>query len=482
MIGATATTDYPAVTTDGGRPRGTGESGVAGGAGRGERLALSVHGPVGVLDLVVPAGAAATDVAREYAEQTGLTEIPLLHTRRGHLLLPDAALADAGVGTGDVLIATTPAVRPAAGTDRPPVREPDRPPGPLPVAWFSVAVATAALAGWSGAHSGSRPLRDLVVALLVGAAVAGVVPLGRYAGPRALAAPGFAAAAAFVLAWDPDAVRWPTVLGVTALVGAVVAAVARTLDRRNEEALRVWITVGVGIFLVTVAAALLGFPPRVAWALLLVGALLASRFVPVFAVDVPDQYLIDLERLAVTAWSARDRPTGRRGRSMVPRAAVADVAARGTRLVTASCVAILAVAGVSAPLLLASADLPIDRIGARCLVFFCGCGLLLTARSYRHRAARTLLRAAGLACGAALLAAVLATLAPGGGATLAGVAIGLAAVLVVVAVANGRGWRSAWWSRRAEVAEGLCGSAAVASIIVATGVFRNLWESIHLQV
>ena len=456
---------------------------MASGTGSGESLALSVHGPVGVLDLVVPAGAAATDVAREYAEQSGLAAIPLLHTRLGHPLRPDAALVDAGVGTGDVLVATTAVQRPPAGTDTLPLREPDRPPGPLSVLWFSVAVASAGLAGWSGAHSGSRPLRDLAVALLVGAAVAGVVPLGRYAGHRALAAPGFAAAAAFVLVWDPDPTRWPTVLGVTALVGAVAAAVARTLDRRNEEALRVWITVGVGVFLVTGAAALLGFPPRAPWALLLVGALLASRFVPGFAVDVPDQYLIDLDRLAVTAWSARDRPTGRRGRSMVPRAAVADVAARGTRLVTASGVAILAVAAMSAPLLLASADLPIDRVGARSLVFCCGCGLLLTARSYRHRAARSLLRAAGLACGVALLAAVLSTLdRSGGGATLAGVAIALAAALVVVAVASGRGWRSAWWSRRAEVAEGLCGSAAVASVIVATGVFRNLWESIHLQV
>ena len=130
-----------------------------------------------------------------------------------------------------------------------------------------------------------------------------------------------------------------------------------------------------------------------------------------------------------------------------------------------------------APLLLASADLPIDRVGARILVFFCGCGLLLTARSYRHRAARTLLRTAGLACGVALLAAVLTTLSRGAGASLA-----VAAALVVVALASGRGWRSAWWSRRAEVAEGLCGSAAVASVIVATGLFRNLWESIHLQV
>jgi hypothetical protein len=57
-----------------------------------------------------------------------------------------------------------------------------------------------------------------------------------------------------------------------------------------------------------------------------------------------------------------------------------------------------------------------------------------------------------------------------------GAAIGLAAVLVLVAVVVGRGWRSAWWSRRAEVAETLCGALAVSSLVVAVGFFRRLWE------
>jgi peptidoglycan/LPS O-acetylase OafA/YrhL len=215
---------------------------------------------------------------------------------------------------------------------------------------------------------------------------------------------------------------------------------------------------------------------------LLVGAMLAARFVPGFVIDVPDQYLLDLERLAVTAWSARDRPSGRRGRTLVSRAAVAAVAARGTRMLTAYCVAVLVVAAIAAPLLLQSTPLAIDRIGARCLVFFSGCGLLLAARSYRHAAARGLLRAAGLICLGVLVAAAVRTSGDGRMAALGGAAILLAAVLIVAAVATGRGWRSAWWSRRAEVAEALCGSAAVASVLVASGVFRSLWESIHIQV
>jgi hypothetical protein len=58
--------------------------------------------------------------------------------------------------------------------------------------------------------------------------------------------------------------------------------------------------------------------------------------------------------------------------------------------------------------------------------------------------------------------------------------VGLGVVLVVVAVATGRGWRSAWWSRRAEVAEGLAGALVVASLVVATGWFRQLWEMTSL--
>jgi hypothetical protein len=55
-------------------------------------------------------------------------------------------------------------------------------------------------------------------------------------------------------------------------------------------------------------------------------------------------------------------------------------------------------------------------------------------------------------------------------------ALAVGGALVVAAVATGRGWRSAWWSRRAEVAEGLSGALALASLVVATGWFRQLWE------
>jgi peptidoglycan/LPS O-acetylase OafA/YrhL len=134
------------------------------------------------------------------------------------------------------------------------------------------------------------------------------------------------------------------------------------------------------------------------------------------------------------------------------------------------------IALVSAPLVLRTATLPIDRIGARCLVFFAGAALLLAGRSYRHRAARAQLRAAGLCCWAALAVALLPLLGDDAVRWVAVGSVGTAVLLVVVAVAVGRGWRSAWWSRRAEVAEGLAGAGAIGALVVASGLFRALWE------
>lgn len=448
--------------------------------GTADVLALSVHGPAGVVDLAAPAAASAADVALEYARHAGLTAAPTLFTRGGRPLAAEGSLADAGVVPGAVLVAAAPssAATHTAGGRLPPheaVAPPDGP-GALSALWCGTAVVAGLLAGWFAAQQGPSDQRTATVALLVGAAVLGCVPVGRYAAHRVLAAPAFAGAAAFAIAWDPEPAKLPTIVGVAALAAAVTAAVGRALDEHSEEGLRVWMVAGTAVFLITSAAALADVRAQVAWTVLLLAAMLAARFVPMLAVEVPDQYLIDLERLAVTAWSARERPKGRRGRTVVPRRAVAVVAARGTRTVTAASAAILAVVAVSAPLLLATATLPMDRIGARCLVGFAGAALLLAARSYRHAAARALLRTAGLLAWAVLAVAVFDVAGRRTEGLIAGAAILLAFVLVMVAIAAGRGWRSAWWSRRAEIAEAVCGAFAVGAVVVAVGLFRHLWE------
>ena len=448
--------------------------------------AVTVHGPRGVVDLTVPTDATLVDVARAYAAEAGLPAPLPLVSRTGEPLQMTTEVGAAGLVAGSVLVAVDPSARPApprrgAGpaADTPPVVA-----GPASGTWLAVAAAVAVVAGWSATR---LPVADRwpTIAVLVVAALVGCLPLGALAAQRVVAAPAFAAAAALAAFWSPAPERLPTVLGSAALAAAVTAAVGRALadpESPAHEALRTWLVVGAGWFVLAGVAALTGTSPQTVWAVLFLVAVLGARFVPELAVDVPDQYLLDLERLAVTAWSARERPAGRRGRVVVPEHAISAVAARGTRAVRAAAAAILLVVLVAAPLLLWTADLPLDRTGARCLVGFGGAALLLAARSYRHVVARRLLRSAGVVALALVAAAELGLL-PGVGrggtdrpSVVAFVAIALAVVLVLVAVLVGRGWRSAWWSRRAEVAEAVSGSFAVASLVVAVGFFRYLWE------
>lgn len=444
-----------------------------------EVVSLSVHGSAGVVDLQVPAGASSADVAAEYSRQASLPTVPRLYTRMGRALSEDVSLAEAGIGSGSVLVAAGPSPGPVGSPSRSRAAEGAAAParsGSLSGLWFGLAVAIAVVAGGYAAALPDSSARVASVVVLLAAAVLGCLPWGPWAAQRVLAAPAFAAAAAFAIAWDPAPARLPTIIGIAALAAAVCAAVARALDQHAEEGLRVWILVGGMLFTVTTGAALAGIEGQVVWAVLLLAAMLAARFVPQVLVDVPDQYLLDLERLAVTAWSARERPTGRRGRIVVPPDLVAAVAQRGARLVTAAGVAILLVAATSAALLLREASASVDVIGARCEVGFCGGALLLAARSYRHVGARAALRGAGLSCWAVLAVVLLADAGSDLAAAVAGGAIGLGFVVLVVAVALGRGWRSAWWARRAEVAESLCAAFGVGSVVVASGLVSALWN------
>lgn len=445
-----------------------------------QRVALTVHGPAGAVDLVVPLGAGVADVAREYAAQAGLHRVPALGTVDGRLLDPDAPLAGTGLRSGALLVALDPPAAPVRAPGEDPGATADVPDPTVPLgagAWVGVAAGLAGLAGWCAARvDGSLHLAS--VGVLVLAALVAVLPVGRFAAYRLPVAPAAAAAAAFAVVWQPEVVLRPTVVGVSALVAALAAAVGRALSRAQEEALRVWVVTGAGVFVVTVAGALVGAPTPLVWGLLLLLAVLAPRFVPGLAVDVPDQLLLDLERLAVTAWSARERPAGRRGRTLVAPEAVAAVAASGARTVTAACAGVLVVAAVAATGLLGSVEAEVDVVGARLMVLFAGAAVLLAARSYRHRAARALLRLAGLTCWAALGWSVAPALQGSLGMALALAAVVLAGLVVVVAVATGRGWRSPWWARRAEVAEGLSTALALAALVVASGFFRGLWETI----
>ena len=446
------------------------------GAPTDETIALSVHGSAGVLDLVVPAGATSVDVAREYAQQAGFSGIPLLQTSLGELLHAGSSLGAAGVRAGDVLVATTGVHRPRKVTLLEAARNAPESPG-LASMIAVVGSAAAVVGAWYAARTADETARTAVVAILLGCALVGALPVGRHARQRSAAAPAFAVAATLAALYEPGAHLLPAILGAAGMAAAVVAATGRALAEEVDELSTVWIASGLTVFACCGATAFFGWDPRVAWTLLVFLAMMAARFAPSLAVDVPDEALLDLERLAVTAWSARDaQPGGRRGRVIVAADAMQRLVRRASRTVTGSAVAVLVVVSVSSPLLLHAADIDLDRIGARCLVLFAGLSLLLAARSYRLEGARALLRLAGLAA----LTALAVHLVAGPSAAYLDiffyVVVGLGAIVLAAAVATGRGWRSVWWARRAEVAESLCGSLAFASAVVAAGIFRRLWE------
>lgn len=439
-------------------------------------IAISVHGPVGVLDMVVPVGATPVDVGRAYADQAGMTAIPLLQTALGEHLRADRALAEMGVESGAVLIAAT-GVRRARPSEQEAMSSRGIAETPQVAAVvMGLAAAAAGLSAWYAALSGNDWLRTVTVGVLMACALTGALPWGRHAQQRTAAAPAFAAAAAYAAFFEPGDHLMGAVVAVGALAAALTAAITRAMAEGRDQVLTVWIVVGCLVFGICAVPSLLEWNDRVSWAVLIVLAMLGARFAPSLAIDVPDEALLDLDRLAVTAWSARDKTSSRRGRLVIPETAMRRLVEDATRTVTASCAAILLVTLIAAPLLLATATIDLDRIGARCLTFFAGAAILLAARQYRHTAARRLLRAAGLACWLWLIAFEISDLTSTWTAWGLFVVTLLGAISLAAAVATGRGWRSVWWSRKAEVAESLTGALAFASTVVASGLFRALWE------
>ena len=469
------------------------------GLGTTDTVALTVHSEHGAVDLVVPLGATVADVSREYAARCGLPVPPPLTTSTGRALAAGTSLAGSGVVSGGVLIASTSGAStsgsstslastsgPSTGgpVQPPPARARERQadlaqPGAGSAACFAVAAVMGVLAALLVAGRDDA-VHDWVVGLLATAAVVGVLPLGRYADVRATSAPAFAGAAAYAICWQPGEAYHALTFGIAGLAAAVAAGVARAVGAERTEAHNVWIAGGTLTFLVAGAGVLGGYSPQVAWSLLLTLCVLAARFVPAFAIDVPDQMLIDLEKLAVTAWSARDRTTGRRGRMVIPEAGISDLMVRGWRIVDAATVGILVIVVVSLPSLNAAvdrgADRDVDRYGVLALAFFAGASFLLAARSYRHALAAGMLRAAGIYAWVVLAVLALRERPDADLMLVAVVALVLACGVLASAVATGRGWRSVWWARKAEVAEVLCGSGAVGAFFVASAVFRHMWE------
>lgn len=436
-------------------------------------LAVTVHGTAGVVDIVVPSDAHASDLAREYATAVGLPAAPVLRDRRGEVIQPDASLASRGITSGALLAADSPPTQAYARREVVETAVPVQA-GSFSFYWVGLATLLAVAAAGFGAQADGWQ-RLAIAALLALGALIGIIPAGPYAARRAIAAPAFAAGAAFVITVDPAPETLPMAVGVAGLSAAVVATVSRSLVDTVDAALKIWTATGVVVFVVTALCALLGTSPQVPWSILFAAAALAARIVPSYAVDVPDSYLLDVSKLSVTAWSARAKPTS--GKATVPIDEVTEVAERGARTLAAASWAVLAVVAVSGPALVATATDDVDRIGGWLITLAGAFVILLSARSYRYWLPRGVLRVAGVIALVVGVRAFVGWVDPelvswfGLGVVVIGFAV------IIAAVATGQGWRSAKWASRADWAESLCGAAVIASFVVSSGFFRHLWES-----
>ncbi|ALX05908.1 MULTISPECIES: hypothetical protein [Aeromicrobium] len=466
-------------------------------------IRLSVVGDAGRVDLAVPRWADVGAVAAGFRDQTGSGPV-LLSTATGRALDPTTSVHAARLEHGDLLVAvdadaapvsTAPTGRGSRGRRAQPAAPATSTVAPLPAlapptdraarsATGSVvarlapgAVAVAGLlAATAGALTGGTAADAASGALaLVVLAVAGIVGLRVPAGAhdRAwLSVVPLLLAAAVVLQLPPGQAG-ATTLAVTVAGLAVAcgsAALRAAVPGVADEELAVQLVAGVGVALLATVTLLADWSTTTLAALVLLAAVLGARLLPSFVVDVPDHVLVDLQRLAVTAWTAREQPR-RSFRGVVREDDVRAVALRALRLVgAATVVCSLLVAASGAWLLLAPTDGARD-VGATLVCAATGAALVLSGRTLRAQQARRWQRTTGTALLLATAASLL--LEVGDDARVAGatVAVLLGLVLALVARSAGRGWTSVWWSRSAEIAEGLAFVAVVGAFPLVSGLF-----------
>jgi hypothetical protein len=387
----------------------------------------------------------------------------------------------------DPVSQASPGLGPGSGaTTTDPARSPFPAPAPDPDAGrrarsallglaAACAIGSAAVAAVAATQE-SGGLRWVCVGLFAVAAVATALPLtpGRIGGRlRAGGSAAFAAAAGFAAAYSDAAGGLLLGLAVAALCATGAAAVARAwLGPEEDDLADVALVVGGTASVLGVVMLLLGSSVLSFLAIAYGVAVVAARLLPYLVVDVPDEALLDLDRLQNTAWSAREAPRGsRRKRVMVRPDGVATVVRRSQRLLTAGTLVISGVVTVGGALLVREVERDVVGVSRVAMVLLGAAALALVARSVRARVPRLALRLS-----AALVTAWTGVLLLGAGDHLTtwwvfAAAACLGAITVSVAIALGQGWRSVWWARFADVVESLAVVLVVAAVPLASGIF-----------
>ncbi len=476
-------------------------------------MRVSVVGDERRIDVAVPIWTEVHELADLYRSETGTSAVGLL-TVGGRRLDDAASMHDAGLRDGSLLIAVKSPGRRArsmpaeqtselsldvlraglSGDSRPdPPRAGEIPAGggrralrdegpdttapphatthlplaglPAGVAVLSAGATVTALMAGTSVHFGTA------IGLVLLGLLTAIVSRGTRPGHSLwLATVPLHAAGAAVLVL-PDGSSTLLTVGVAALVASAIAATMRTStpDVADDELLT-W-TIGAGIIALIAAVCLLaGWPSATFYACIVTASIIGVRAIPSYAVRVPDHVLLDVDRLAVTAWTARERPR-RSFRGVIRQDDVTSVARRGSELVAVGTVAcsVAVVAGSSALLL---ADLSQSRrIGTLLLCLGAAAVLVLGGRSRRDRVTRRLQRAAGTITLVATTVWWVVDLGPQWRVRFIVASLILGALSLVAARAASRGWTSMWWSRRAEVAETLAGVLVFGSLTLATGLF-----------
>ena len=439
-------------------------------------IRVTVLGDAGRVDLAVPTWIDVATLAAGYAESVGTTEVPVLATTSGSVLDGDRSVDEVGLRHGDVVVALAHDDL-AAPADRGPADRPGSTPSRTVQPLLLLLAGTAGLGGAAtmAGTGASGPARVVVLVLLLLCALVAAVPLGparaSTSRARSAASPAFGAGAGFLASYSAEPGGLLLGLAVAALAAVVFAAVARTfLDPDQDELVEVWLVVAGVVAVLTLVMLLVGGTLVGLWSLLFGAAVVAARLLPFTVVDVPDQALLDLDRLAVTAWSARERPRGsRRRRSMVRFDGVTALVRRGLRLVAAGTVAIAVVVATTGPLLTLAAGRDVAGISALVMVGLGAGALTLVARSFRSTLPRLALRLSATWTLAFLGLDVLREFGRTTDWLVFAVAGTLALLVSLTAVSLGRGWRSVWWARVADLGEGLSIVLVVAAVPLASG-------------
>lgn len=481
--------------------------------GADQALRLTVVGDAGRLDVAVPMWLEVSALAQEYAATLGLPAAPRLARAGGRDLDPGATLEDVleqgdvvtaipagGSGSSDASDASEggPASTPRSG----PARQPRGTAAVLVlvgVTGLAAAAVGAALTFSDAAPFWVRPVAAMV--LLVGALLVAaprgdgstpdddVTAAGTPGAPGVrqddwsfLAAPGLAGAAGFVAAASPDAGGLLLALAVGGLAALVVAALARTgLEGADEHLARLWLVTGGIVCVVAVVWLLLGASPLALAATAFAAAVVATRVLPAFAVDVDDDVLLDLDRLAVTAWSAREQPRSGRKRNQVRPRMVREVARRSQRTVGTGVVVSSVAAALTGPFVvlgLGGDPTTWARWGGIALVLLGAASLALVSRSFRSLGLRTLLGVTAAWLVALSGAAVASGLGSDGLWYAFAAALVVAPAVLLAAVRLGGGWRSVWWARVGEILETLTGVFVLALVPLAAGLFDLVRTSV----